>query len=106
MSFPAPDCKVLLASMPRTRKNATTGNAFADLLLGNISTFSQANKEPKYYSRYQFVEPYIQDDFHITPRLTLNVGLRLSLFGTYYEKEKNTYNWELGAWNKEQCAGT
>jgi hypothetical protein len=72
----------------------STGNAFADLLLGNISTFSQANAEPKYYNRYQFVEPYIQDDFHISPRLTLNLGLRLSLFGTYYEKEKNTFNFD------------
>jgi hypothetical protein len=86
-------------SFDATNTNVTTGNAFADLLLGNISTFSQVNLEPKYYSRYQFVEPYINDDFHITPRLTLNLGLRLSLFGTYYEKEKNTYNFEPGAFN-------
>jgi Carboxypeptidase regulatory-like domain len=83
-----------------TNSVVSTGNAFADLLLGNISSFSQVNLEPKYYSRYQFVEPYINDDFHITPRLTLNVGLRLSLFGTYYEKEKNTFNWEPSAFIK------
>jgi carboxypeptidase family protein len=77
-----------------TNTNVTTGNAFADLLLGNISSFSQANAEIKYYSRYQFVEPYINDDFHITSHLTLNLGLRLSLFGTYYEKEKNAYNFD------------
>jgi hypothetical protein len=86
-------------SFDATNTNVTTGNAFADLLLGRISTFSQANLEPKYYSRYQFVEPYIQDDFHVTPRLTLNIGLRLSLFGTYYEKEKNTYNFEPSVFN-------
>jgi Carboxypeptidase regulatory-like domain len=82
-----------------TNTVVSTGNAFADLLLGNIASFSQANQEIKYYNRYQFVEPYINDDFHITPRLTLNIGLRLSLFGTYYEKEKNTANWEPGAFN-------
>ena len=82
-----------------TNTNVTTGNAFADLLLGNISSFSQVNREVKYYNRYQFVEPYIQDDFHVTPRLTLNVGLRLSLFGTYYEKNKNAFNFEPGAFN-------
>jgi hypothetical protein len=82
-----------------TNTVVTTGNAFADLLLGNISSFSQANAEIKYYSRYQFVEPYINDDFHVTSHLTLNLGLRLSLFGTYYEKEKNTYNFEPGAFN-------
>jgi hypothetical protein len=77
----------------------STGNAFADLLLGNISSFSQPNREPKYYNRYKYIEPYINDDFHVTSRLTLNVGLRLSLFGTYYEKYKNAYNWESGAWS-------
>jgi hypothetical protein len=82
-----------------TNTNVTTGNAFADLLLGNISSFSQANAEIKYYSRYQFVEPYINDDFHITSHLTLNLGLRLSLFGTYYEKEKNAFNFDPGAYS-------
>jgi Carboxypeptidase regulatory-like domain/TonB-dependent Receptor Plug Domain len=77
----------------------SNGNAFADLLVGNISTFSQPNREPKYYNRYQYVEPYINDDFHVTSRLTLNVGLRLSLFGNYYEKYKNAYNWEQAAFN-------
>lgn len=75
----------------------STGNAFADLLLGNIASFSQPNREPKYYNRYKYIEPYINDDFHVTSRLTLNVGLRLSLFGTYYEKYKDAYNWESGA---------
>jgi Carboxypeptidase regulatory-like domain len=82
-----------------TNANVSTGNAFADLLLGNISTFSQANAEIKYYSRYHYAEPYINDDFHVTPHLTLNIGLRLSLFGTYYEKEKNAFNFEPSAFN-------
>jgi Carboxypeptidase regulatory-like domain/TonB-dependent Receptor Plug Domain len=82
-----------------TNTNVTTGNAFADLLIGNISSFSQANAELKYYSRFQYAEPYINDDFHVTSHLTLNLGLRLSLFGTYYEKEKNTYNFEPNVFN-------
>jgi hypothetical protein len=71
-----------------------TGNAFADLLLDNIDTYTQANAAPKYYFRYQIVEPYFQDDWRITPRLTLDLGLRVSLFGTYYEKYNQTYNFE------------
>ena len=57
----------------------TTGNAFADLLVGNIASFGQQNQQIKYYNRYKIVEPYIQDDWHIRKNLTLNVGLRLSL---------------------------
>ena len=71
-----------------------TGNAFADLLLGNIDTYSQVNLTPKYYFRYQIVEPYFNDDWRITQRLTLSLGLRLSLFGTYREKYKQAYNFE------------
>ena len=64
----------------------TTGNAFADMLTGQIRSFSQTNVKTKYYNRYKIVEPYFQDDWHVTKRLTLNLGLRMSLFGTYREK--------------------
>jgi len=49
----------------------STGNAFADLLLGNIAQYQQWNLEPKYYNRYRIVEPYFQDDWRATKRLTL-----------------------------------
>jgi Carboxypeptidase regulatory-like domain len=71
-----------------------TGNAFADLLLGNIDSYSQASLAPKYYFRYQIVEPYFQDDWRVTKRLTLNLGVRLSLFGTYRDKYKQAFNFE------------
>jgi Carboxypeptidase regulatory-like domain/TonB-dependent Receptor Plug Domain len=81
-----------------TNTSVSTGNAFADLLLGNIAAYSQTNNQIKYYDRYQFVEPYFNDDFHVTPRLTLNIGLRWSLFGTYYEKENREFNFSTNTW--------
>ena len=74
----------------------TTQNPFADLLLGNIAAFGQQNATVKYYNRYQMVEPYFNDDWHVTPRLTLNLGLRVSLFGTYYEKQHQAFNFDPG----------
>jgi hypothetical protein len=82
-----------------SNSNVSSGNAFADLLLGNISTFGQVNSEPKYYFRYKIVEPYFQDDWHITSHLTLNLGVRVSLFGTYREKQNQTFNFETSAFN-------
>ncbi len=77
----------------------TTGNSFADLLLGQISQFQQENQQLKYYNRYKILEPYFQDDWHLTNRLTLNLGLRLSLFGTYREKYKQAYSLDPATFN-------
>ncbi len=73
----------------------STGNAFADLLIGNVSSFSQASAQPKFYNRYKILEPYFQDDWHVTSRLTLNLGVRVSLFGTYHERYHNEFNFDV-----------
>ncbi len=72
----------------------STGNSFADLLLGNVASYKQWSKETQYYDRYRIVEPYFQDDWRITKRLTLNLGLRVSLFGTYRERYKQAFNFD------------
>lgn len=97
-----PDIAGLL-TFDSTNSTVSTGNAFADLLTGRIASYQQTNLQPKYYNRYKIVEPYVQDDWHVLPRLTLNLGFRLSLFGTYREKFKQAFNWEPLAYNPAQA---
>ncbi len=63
----------------------STGNAFADMLTGRVASFQQQSAQLRNYNRYKIVEPYFQDDWHASDRLTLNLGLRISLFGTYHD---------------------
>jgi len=72
----------------------STGNAFADMLIGNIASFSQGSNQLKFYNRYKIIEPYFQDDWRVTDRLTLNLGFRASLEGTYRDRYHHAYNWD------------
>jgi hypothetical protein len=72
----------------------TSGNAFADLLLGNISGYTQEGAALKMHEEYNIYETFLQDDWHATKRLTLNLGLRFSFFGTYREKNNLAWNFD------------
>jgi carboxypeptidase family protein len=89
----------------------TTGNAFADLLYLNpvdltnpIKSFQQDSSQLKYYNDYWVIEPYVQDDWRVNRHLNLSLGLRLSLFGNYHEKNLNAYNWVQGAFDQNLAA--
>jgi len=56
-------------------QDALSGNAIASLLLGYPASGRIDNNVLPYYQT-QYAAPWIQDDFKLTRRLTLNVGLR------------------------------
>ncbi|HEY1945380.1 MAG TPA: carboxypeptidase-like regulatory domain-containing protein [Bryobacteraceae bacterium] len=55
-----------------------TGNAMADLLLGNAATFTQISTTIEPYIHAFSVSPYIEDRIQLTRRLTLTIGSRFS----------------------------
>lgn len=82
----------------------STGNGFADMLVGNINSFNQINVQPKYYDRYKTGTLFLEDDWRTTSRLTLNLGIQADLLGAYYDSRGLLYNFEPSAYNPNDVA--
>ena len=74
--------------------NITTGNALADMYLGQIGNYQEYGRVVNgnllggaalgHWRQWDF-EPYFQDDWRVTPRLTLNLGVRYSWLTPFYD---------------------
>jgi hypothetical protein len=69
--------------------NATTGLGMASLLLGFPNSATVAPAVIPYQYRWKYYAGFLQDDLKLTPRLTLNLGLRYQIEVPRSEKHNN-----------------
>jgi hypothetical protein len=67
---------------------------YADFLLGIPQTASRANAAPLIYAVNTDMALFLQDDWKITPKLTLNLGVRYDYNPPYHEREDYIYNFD------------
>ncbi len=66
--------------------SSNTGNAFADLLTGQIAGYQQSTKNFVGEMSENRIDFFAQDQWKITPRFNLNFGLRVNHIGAWFEK--------------------
>ncbi|MFL6212799.1 MAG: TonB-dependent receptor domain-containing protein [Blastocatellia bacterium] len=89
------------ATTPRPAGSAatTTMQQWANFLLGNVSTFTQADQDLTPDIRMRQFEFYAQDDFRWKPNLTINIGVRYSRFRQPYDKSGKLTNFDPAAYD-------
>ena len=65
----------------------STGNPYADLLTGRVAQYSEQNKNHLNNEAYNTLEFFAQDSWKISKRFTLELGLRASHLGPWYDRQ-------------------
>jgi hypothetical protein len=94
--------------------NALTNDSAMDLLLGLAGSYTQFQSVPVRHYVNQTPSAYVMDNWHVTPRLTLQLGLRYDALPHAWERANQVANFnpatylasETPAWNTDGTIGS
>jgi hypothetical protein len=70
----------------------STGNPFADALMGNFQTFAQQSADPVGHFRFNNLSLFAMDDWKISQKLSVEYGLRIERTTPTYTQGNNMAN--------------
>jgi len=77
---------------------ANSGDVAADYMLGLDYSYAQSSEQPSGRFHNRWFEAYLQDDWKVNPRLTINLGLRWSYYRPTWEEGDQVTNFNANTW--------
>lgn len=72
----------------------STGSAFADALLGNFRTYQEFSIDPIGFFRFDQIEAYVNDNWRVNRKLSLEFGVRYAYGVPTYTQANNVVNFD------------
>ncbi len=83
----------------------STGNTFADLLLGNMTGYEESERNVLRHIGYHRIEGFLQDSWKLAPKVTVDGGVRVAWIGPAYDLGgKGITVWDEGRYNPDAPA--
>ena len=76
-------------------------NSWADFLVGNVSSFAQTLPDIIPDLHFLNIEAFVQDDWKISPRLTINLGLRWSRLPSVTDVKNTLSNFDPNFYSQQ-----
>ena len=86
-----------------TNATRSTGNSFADALLGNFRSYSEANDDPIGFFRFNQVEAYATDSWKVARNLSIEFGARFYHFSPTYTQANNLASFDPSRYDPAQA---
>ncbi|MBO0724030.1 MAG: TonB-dependent receptor [Blastocatellia bacterium] len=81
----------------------STGNAFADALLGNFRNYTEAANDPVGFFRFTEIDAFVSDSWKLSRRLSLEIGLRYQYGLPTYTQANNIANFDPALYDPAQA---
>ena len=86
-----------------TNATRSTGNSFADALLGNFRSYSEANDDPVGFFRFNQFEAYATDSWKVRRNLSIEFGARFYHFSPTYTQANNITSFDPSRYDPAQA---
>lgn len=88
-----------------TQNPNSSGNSFADALLGNFRRYTEASLDPASHFRFEQYEAFALDSWRVNQKLSLELGVRWQYGTPFYAGENTIANFDPAFYDPARAVG-